>query len=69
MSKNDQNLDRFQNRLSVFQGVARRTAWSSWGENRGVINANDVRKFDVVRLLRQFLATTWPFEDTTKTGQ
>ena len=39
------------------------------GKYGGVINAKDVRKSDVVRLVPQFLATTWPFKVKLKKGQ
>ena len=35
MSKNDQNFDRFQEADYALWGVARRTAWGSWGEYKG----------------------------------
>ena len=36
--------------------TARRTVWSSWGENRGVKNANDERKL----MLGDFFLNFWP---------
>ena len=50
-------------------GFMRFRGWPGGLESRGAINAKDVRKSDVVRLLPQFLATTWPFEVQLKTGE